>query len=572
MSAEGNLSEKEIRGLILSWRIMDAVELALRDIRVLRILLSLLRDGDETTRTRAFMALNEVVKRGDERVRFTVAAEGFDAILEGLSSGDSKVAMKAVRVLKNLVEGFPLSDEALLRLVRTIVSLVKKYSDDVLSGELSDVVAHLKVLHPSPMLRSEISKLISSRNPRIRAMGLRLLLNVFVFTGDVKTLKLLLDSIQDLLSEKDPLLLDFILGILMDVFGRPIPAEIIRDLPPLLDRVKSLATGSEDFFVKSKAREVAHAIEDFLYSYYSSRPEEAREVIHELIVRGEVNAAVDLAVATADEFILKWLGNVLKARGVQMDVPARMIPGPVRTPQKRKMVFMSPPLTQLAPPRKTRIRMKETVLGGNDEIPPAERTVNVLKAVEEGDAEALLAALRSGPSSIEEVKALLRNPRTRADTLWTLQAVSSRVKGEDALVLEPLVDELVGLLLNGTSWGSSKAARILAVVSAEGGRRGIAERILGFMESHPVAAFQFFSYYLLRDCDPEIARTVVDFAGKSLPSRELQFDALLVLEAVSIKCPELIWGDIISKLEEVAASAEEENSKIARRILDRLGR
>ncbi len=107
MSAEGNLSEEEIRNLILSWRIVDAVELALRDTGVLRILLKLLEDRDGTTRTRAFMALNEVVKRGDERVRFTVATEGFDAILRGLSSGDSKVAMKAVRVLKNLVEGVP---------------------------------------------------------------------------------------------------------------------------------------------------------------------------------------------------------------------------------------------------------------------------------------------------------------------------------------------------------------------------------------------------------------------------------------------------------------------------------
>ena len=403
-------------------------------------------------------------------------------------------------------------------------------------------------------------------------MGLRLLLNVFVFTGDVKTLKLLLGSIRELLSEKDPLLLDFVLSILVDVFGCPVPAEIIGDLPPLLDRVKSLATGSEDFLVKSKAREVAHAIEDFLYSYYSSRPEEAREVLHELIVRGEVNAAIDLAVAIADEFILKWLGSVLKTRGVRMDVPARMIPGPFRTPQKRKVVFMSPPLTQLAPPRKTRIRVKETVFGGSDDIRSTKRAVDVSRAVEEGDAEALLAALRSDPSSVEEIKALLRNPRTRADTLWTLQAVSSRVKGKDALVLEPLVDELIGILLSGTPWGSSKAARVLAVVSAEGGRRRIAERVLSFMESHPVAAFQFFSYYLLRDCDPKIARTVVDFAGKSLSSRELQFDALLVLEAVSIKCPEVLGEILLSKLGEVATSAEEENSKIARRILDRLGR
>ena len=569
MGMGDNSSEKEIRALILSWRIMDAVELALRDTGVLRILLKLLTDRDERTRTRAFMALNEVVKKGDEGVRFTVVSEGFDLILDGLTSGDSRVFLKAVRVLKNLVEGFPLSDEALLKLLHTVTSLIKKSRDDVLSAELSDVVARLKVLHPSPMLRSEISKLISSKNPRIRAMGLRLLFNVFLFTGDIKTLKLLLNSTGDLLSEKDSLLLDFVLGILADIFNRPIPAGIIRDLPPLLRRVKSLATGSEDFLVKSKAREVAHAIEDFLYSYYSSRPEEAREAIHELIVRGDVNAAIDLAMATGDEFILKWLGSVLKARGLEMSVPSRMVPGPIRTPQKRKLVFMSPSLTQMAPPRKTRIRIKAPVSSEGDVL-SAGGGVSLSKVIEEGDAGALLAAITSDPSSLEKLKEMLKNPETRADVLWVLQSASSRVSGKEALAFEPLVDELLDILLNGSPWQSPKAARVLAVVSSEGGRKGIAMRILEVMESHPTAAFQFFGYYLLRGCEPEITRRVVEFAGKALSNRKTRFDALLALEAVSIKCPDMIGKEIIPRLKEVATLDEEESSRIARRILGRV--
>ncbi|WP_157895744.1 hypothetical protein [Thermococcus celer] len=259
-------SREELRELVLSWRIKDAVMLGLGDGRVLRMMIDLTKEEDANTRIRGLLALYEVLKRGDEGIKLFVLKNGFNYLLSLLKSDDPRIVAKALKALSALTEGFPLSEGEFLSLLDSLVVVVKELKE-ITPLEVWELVTKLTVDDPSPGIRSRIDWLLSQEDPRLRGMGLRLMLNVFIPEGDARDFEVFLGGILELLRSDDDIVVDFALDTLSEALQRGIPADTVSILPGVLSEIKELIRKSDDFFLKLKAREVARMVEGTLSSH-----------------------------------------------------------------------------------------------------------------------------------------------------------------------------------------------------------------------------------------------------------------------------------------------------------------
>ncbi|SEW15607.1 hypothetical protein [Thermococcus thioreducens] len=558
------LSKDELRELVLSWQIKEAVRLAMEDSDVLLMLLDLVREDDVNTKVRALLALYEVLKGEDGETKLLVINEGFDAIISALKSKEPRLVTKSLKVLSALVEGFPLRKEEFLKLVDILVELVKDPGMEFASIEMAELVTKLTVAQPSPAVRSKVAWLISSDNPRLKGMGLRLLLNIFVFTGDPKSFKTLLEGASELLLSDDDILVDFVLDVLAEALQRGVPEDAMKVLPRVLSRVKRIVARSDDFFIRSKAKRLARMGEEALYNYYRSRPEEAKNTLHRLVLNGEYSTAMDLAISLGDEFLIKWLSKTLEKEGVEEFTPRVQVVGGPRGGSAGVVEF-SPP----APSERQRKPAGITVEKFSDveSIPSLERVI------EEGDAEALLDILRSRPDSVREIERFLRSgdPGKRSNALWTLSRLVNRMNNGEFELLYPLIPTFFDVADSGNPWERNKGAKILAILASKGGRQDILEKMLSLLPEHPVPALEFFSYYFIYTWDEEAVSRVLRFLKGALSNHELQFSALMVLDAVTMWGirPEIDRESFLPILEGLINSDDDEIRKVARRVMER---
>ena len=561
-------SKSEIREMILSWEIMNAVRIALEDSRVVLVLLELLREKDETVKTRALLAVNEILKRADEKIKVLIMKNGLDAIIEILHSGKESLSVKAAQVLTRLVDRLPLREEEAIKILDAVVPLIRKSRHELTLLEIAEFIKNLRILHPSPYLRSRITAFVSCRNPRIKAMGLRLLLNLFIYAGDTKALKLLLTEVPDLLSGDDVPLIEFSLDIIQDSLRLPVTDDTIEELPTLLVRVKNLVLKSRDFTIRMKARETLEEIERVIYEYYRMRPEEAKKRIHRLLLDGSIYEAIDLAIVVGDRYILEWLHEEIGKRGwTGVEFTPRFISGaPYIAVSGKKSKMKLPTLSELRSAKKPPAVPEPQV--------KIEDTEEVLtKAIEDEDAEALLELLKSNPDAIREISRMLKSDKIeeKIDGLWAVYTASSHLDRSGLVILRPLIPDLFTLLSSRNPWVRSRAAKILALLASEA-QDGIVQEALKLLDSNPLSALEFFSYYFTYVWDEETAERVLSFLKHSLKDESLQFDALLTLDAVASRIPpdriDLLIP-FIPKLKRLR-EAPRESQKIAVRILDKI--
>ncbi|WP_461865288.1 hypothetical protein [Thermococcus sp.] len=558
-------TKKEIREMINSWEIMTAVKIALEDDRVVLILLDLLKDKDKVTKTRSLLALNEILKRANEKTRVTIIKYGLDEIITILKDKDEDISLKAARVLGQLIEKFPLRERELSKILDAIVPLIKKSHHELTLLEITELIENVKILHPSRNLRSRIMGFISSKNPRIKAMGLRLLLNLFIYAGDTKSLKFLLSEASDLLSSEsdDVPLVEFCLNTIQDAFKLPLNEDIIDEVSKVLTKIKNLSTQSKDFAIRMKARETLEIIEKVIYEYYRLNPEAAKRKISKLLLDGFIYEAIDLAIAVRDKYILEWLHEGIHTRP---ELSSRFIPSipilPSSQKQGQKQKIMLPSLNELRSPKRT----PEVTL---------ESAKSLSKIIEEENIQALLNLLKSDPGIIDEISKMLKSekPEERMDILWALYEVSSNLNRAELTVIFPLIPDLFDILISGNPWAKSRAAKILAILASRAGYDEIVTKSLELLNSNPIPALEFFSYYFTYVWDEKRAIPVLDFLKKSFEDRDLQFDVLLTLEAIVSKAPpdriELLVP-FIPRLKQLERSGTKESQKIAIRILERI--
>ena len=561
-------SKSEIREMILSWEIMDAVRIALEDSRVVLVLLELLREKDETVKTRALLAVNEILKRADEKIKVLIMKNGLDAIIEILHSGNENLSVKAAQVLTRLVDRLPLREEEAIKILDAVVPLIRKSRHELTLLEIAEFIKNLRILHPSSHLRSRITAFVSCRNPRIKAMGLRLLLNLFIYAGDTKALKLLLTEIPDLLSGDDVPLIEFSLDIIQDSLRLPVTEDTIEELPTLLVRVKNLVLKNRDFTIRMKARETLEEIERVIYEYYRMRPEEAKKRIHRLLLDGSIYEAIDLAIAVGDRYILEWLHEEIKRRGERgIEFTPRFISGvPYIAVSGKKSKMKLPTLSELRSAKKPpAVPEPQVKIEDTEEI--------LTKAIEDEDVEALLELLKSNPDAIREISRMLKSDKIeeKIDGLWAVYTASSHLDRSGLVILRPLIPDLFSLLSSRNPWVRSRAAKILALLASEA-RDGIVQEALKLLDSNPLSALEFFSYYFTYVWDEETAERVLSFLKHALKDESLQFDALLTLDAIASRIPPdriSLLIPFIPKLKRLR-EAPKESQKIAIRILDKI--
>ncbi len=559
-------SKDEIRDMITSWQINYAVKIALEDRDALLMIIELLGEKDENTRVRALMALYEVLKECDEGTKLIVLKRGFGKIIDALESGEPRLVVKALKVLSALVDGFPLRKEEFLYIVDILVKLVEDPNFEFASLEMADVVTKLTVSSPSPAVRSKIQWLIARENPRLKAMGLRLLLNVFVSTGDRKSLVTLLDEAISLVPTGDQVLLDFLLDLLSEALREGVPDEAIGLVPRLLTKLKNIASSSDDFFIRAKARKVARVIETALADYYRSRLEEAKRTLNRFLIEGEYEIARDLAISIGDDFLLKWLSKTMEKEGIEEFTPRIEVISSPRSGPAGVFEF-SPPSPQH---QETLPESSEPEPGGSAEalaFPPLERVV------EEGDVGTLGTMLGSNPEVVSELEAFLRSSDVgkRSNALWVLSKLVTGLEKGHLEALHPLIPALFGLLESKNPWERNKAAKILAVIAARGGRRDVAVKILEMLQEKPGPALEFFGYYFLYTWDEEAISPVLDYIKDAIKDPRLQFQALMVLDAITtwgIR-PEIDRNVFVPLLVGLIESRDEDTRKLAARIMER---
>ncbi len=559
-------TKDDIKEMISSWEIMHVVKLALENSNVLLILLNLLRDENKVTKIRSLLAINEILKRADEKTKFVIMKHGLEEIINTLQNRDEDVSLKAAQALTQLIKTFPLREKELSKILDAIVPLIKKSHHELTLLEIAELIENVKILHPSPNLRSRIVGFIYSKNPRVKAMGLRLLFNLFVYAGDTKSLKFLLSEISDLILSDDIPLVEFCLNTIQDALKLPINEEIIGEMSIVLTKVKNLSMQSEDFTIRIKARETLEIIENAIYNYYRSNPEAAKKKISKLLLDGLVYEAIDLAIAIKDKYIIEWLHESLSTSSkIGTEFSSRFISGAPLLPfPKKQEKVMLPALNELRSPKKT----PETTVEFKVNVP-------LSKIIEDEDTQALLNLLKSNPEVINEISQMLKSEKLeeRMDVLWALYEVSSHLNCSELKIILPLIPDLFTILISDNQWAKSRAAKILATLASRAHYEDIIARSLELLSSNPLPALEFFSYYFTYVWDEKRAIPVLNFLKKSFEKKDLQFDALLTLEAIVSKMPpekiELLIP-FIPRLKQIEKYGTKESQKIATRILEKI--
>ena len=546
---------------LLSSHIAATAELVVRRPELLPAVVELFGDKNPDMRVRALLVVQDVLRRADDAFKLEIFKRAFNPLLGVLASKEPRVVVKGLKILSALIEDIPLNRGEFTSLVDVLVDLIEEGDVEFSRLEIFDLITKMTAAHPSGLIRSKIMWLLSHDDELLRAMGLRLLLNVFVSTGDPKTLVLLFEESLDMLPEDDLTFVDFTLGILEKALGWKSPEEAIPVLPRVLSKLESLSENTDDFLVKIRVKRLSERIEEVLVRYYASRPDEAKKFLTKLALDGEHDIAMNLALAMGDEFLLKWMERFDAERS---DFGSK--PEFVSEPRRRPGKAVSYPI-----PHETR-RARDNAEAGTVEDTAVDRD-ELKRAIEEGDVDYVVKALLTGRGIPEVMGQFLASsdPELRGDVLWILSNVASRVPAERLSMLSPPVDVLFDILMTGNPWERDRAAKILANISAKCGRNEIAERIAA-MGENPLSVLTFFGYYFLYARGEGFFKKVFPVIKLGLAEPELQFYALATLESLFFwGIPEgLDVGEVKALIEPLATSPDEDTKKAAKRVLKML--
>lgn len=579
---EGEKNPDELLGEYLrSWKIREAAELALGDERALRRLFGLLHGRDDGMKVRALMALEEVLRNLPDVKRLFLLREFLDDLIMAMREGNDSVSAHALRVTSLLIESLPLDPETFVKLGHALKDLVKARRNEAVLLEIPSVLKNMRVLSSDPRVHDVVSRLLKSRNPRLKAMGLRLLLNVSAYTGDPSLLKEVFSSVRDMLSGEDVPLAEFALEILLDVSRYPLREELIDEVAGVLTAVKNLVFGKRPE-LREKARLVAEKLEDAIYRYYKGRPEKARGKINELLIGERFYEAIDLALAVGYTYVLKWLAEVLEEMGKEtLKINERVLPGPRYLsvpPEKKAQKYLKPPaLSQFKTPRKSalEVALKEPSAGEGGLT--EEEKAELERSLESGDEEKLVELLRRKPEAVFELVHKLEegDKFERMDALWALSKLAERLDSTKMVVLKTAVEPLINITKSNNRWARLRAAKTLTKLASKAPYgNGIVGHFLGEYLSgrgkEVLPSLEFFSYYFLEGWDEKTARAVLVKLGDYLKGETL-FDALLVLDALVSSIPRGRIGllrPFVEVLKEVKKTASPDEQKLALRVLE----
>jgi hypothetical protein len=282
----------QIRELVMSWRAMDIIDIANGDEYVVTSLLNLLEDEDTATRLRALTALAELLKEQNGRIKSTVLRNGFNRLMVLLRDEDSRIVSRTIEVLLRLFDGIQIDEFRLLALIDAVVPIMER-DDTFLHLLVLDLFGELQMPPLSWKSRERINELLSSNNLYIQALGMRLFLNSGSLDGKGREV---LECISHLMRSDNVLLVETGLDFLEEVLAFHMSPDMMKSLVGFLPILKDIENRAENVLIRSRASNVRTEVEKALFSHYGSKKDEALEVMRELLLKGRVEDALNLAL------------------------------------------------------------------------------------------------------------------------------------------------------------------------------------------------------------------------------------------------------------------------------------
>ncbi|BAD86118.1 hypothetical protein, conserved [Thermococcus kodakarensis KOD1] len=582
MSANSKLLE----GYLKSRKIKKASELVLSNEEALTLLLSFLHSKDSKMKLAAVMTLEEALKRMPDIMRLRILKRTLDDLIALALENDDRVSIYALRAIKALITGLPLDPESFVKLGHAIKDLVKARRNEVVLLEIPPILESVRITSSDPRVHDIISRLLHSKNPRLKAMGLRLLLNTSAYTGDPALLKTVFSEVRDMLTVEDIPLIDFALTLLLDVAHYPLREEIIDDVAGVLTLVKNLALKGKPG-VSDKARLVAEKLEDAIYRYYKNRPEEAKQKIQELLINERFYEAIDLALAVGDTYVLNWLAEELeKMEKERLRINERVLPGPkyLSPPPEAKAQksLKVPHISQFGRKKTGREKLTKHVekSGQTPKMSDEETKKELEKAITSGKTSELIELAMKKPEVIFELERKLEegDKFEKMDALWALSKLAEKLDETKAFILKPAVEPLMKVASSKNRWMRLRAVRTLAAIAPKApyGDEIVGQFLEWYLsgdEERVVPSLEFFSYYFSKIWDEKTARVVLSRLLEYLENDGMRFDALLTLDALVGSAPVekvSLFGPFVEKLKEIKKTASPDEQKLAIRILENI--
>ncbi|NJE30430.1 hypothetical protein E3E38_05110 [Thermococcus sp. 18S1] len=297
----------QIKEILTSWQAMDVINIANDDDHVLMYLLGLLDDDDSTIRLRALVAIGKLLEDSDAGVRTLILNQGFMSLAGRLTDEDPRVVYRALEVLTPLLENASLDEERFIVLLDAAAQVMAG-GDTLTCLSILDLFERVQVPPLGKDGLSKVRSLVFSDSLWARLLGLRVLLNMGTIAG---YWEFLAASMASLLSSGNALMIELGIDFLEEVLEFHVTPEMMRRLVRFTSLLRAVETGEENVFLRTRAGKVRKDLENALFSYYSSRHEEALEAVRSLLSDGRGEDALFLLfiIGKTDLLLRMWEEN-----------------------------------------------------------------------------------------------------------------------------------------------------------------------------------------------------------------------------------------------------------------------
>lgn len=515
-----NLKDK-IKETLTSWHMLDVVEMARADGRVIHILVELLDDKDDTVRKRSLKALELICKKLGPEEKEKLVENSLGRILNIAGSKDESLRSQALKTLKELIKDVPLKDKDFLLLSKKMREIISSSNSELVHSYIAEVLENVTLKNPSTDVVSILKLSTASDDPYISAACIKVMYNLARSSKDRELIKKLISKIPSLLESEDSYVVESALDIIKGLTYLPLTKEDIEKLPVILTKVKRLLKKG-DWVIRKKAQETIPILEGIFSEYYRSRREEGIERINELLSRGMYLEAIDLAISIGDKYTLEWLSELLERTlnkpspigGLVLSHPVYALPK-ARIPEKGK-----PPL----------LHEFKTL---RNKTPKALKMMQQLENKKESKLEEYF-------EKMDKLKIEgLDDEKRRMEALGKICRLSEELDEEGMRKLSLLIPKLFDVAKSKNSWIRIKAVRALAnLVKID---RSIVDEMKKWLystdEISNIAALNFFEYYFDKNWSDELALQVMERMPHFLKNKETMVHAFYLLESLSRKIP-----------------------------------
>ncbi|MCD6372022.1 MAG: hypothetical protein J7L37_00485 [Thermococcus sp.] len=294
-----NEALSKMRELALSWDLKEAVEFAKTE-EGLKALSELLRDRNPRVRFRALSVLSRVVDEAtSERKRLLELF--FDPLMLLLESGDEKVCVRVLPILKRLLERAHLGRSEFERLIQSLFSLAEK-GDGIIWNEVVEVLKATPITVMPSGAGSVARNYLNSENLRTAVAG------AYIIVREGDTLQGIsadfLDVLGRALKSNDPITVELVLMTINGILRTPpvYPFDVL--LLGLVPHLRWLSVQGSDITIRYGAKKALGTVLNKLREYYQKNLWDAERGIKYLAEGGIKDDTLLIASLVGDPSIL----------------------------------------------------------------------------------------------------------------------------------------------------------------------------------------------------------------------------------------------------------------------------